>query len=155
MCIDVVEIWFGKIVFFFTSDEYYNLWSCQNVCEAFVYLFDNIFIRFWTKLYRQFIAIPMGINCARLVADLFLFCYERDFKPHPHSPGGLFYWPFLGGVLLFVDLWFILQGFLLYVLPLCYYTPNFEKKVGEHIASDLSVRSFVRSFVFHSFWCIT
>ena len=21
----------------------------------------------------------MGTNCARLVADLFLFCYERDF----------------------------------------------------------------------------
>ena len=23
--------------------------------------------------------IPMGTICARLVADLFLFCYERDF----------------------------------------------------------------------------
>ena len=23
--------------------------------------------------------IPMGNKCARLVADLFLFCYERDF----------------------------------------------------------------------------
>ena len=25
------------------------------------------------------IGIPMGTNCAPLVADLFLFCYERDF----------------------------------------------------------------------------
>ena len=41
--------------------------------------FDNIFIRFGTKLYRQIIGIPMGTNCAPLVADLFLFCYERDF----------------------------------------------------------------------------
>ena len=40
---------------------------------------DNIFIRFGTKLYRQIISIPMGANCAPLVADLFLFCYERDF----------------------------------------------------------------------------
>ena len=40
---------------------------------------DNIFIRFGTKLYRQNIGIPMGTNCAPLVADLFLFCYERDF----------------------------------------------------------------------------
>ena len=24
------------------------------------------------------IGIPMGINCAPLIADLFLFCYERD-----------------------------------------------------------------------------
>ena len=31
------------------------------------------------KLYRQTIGIPMGTNCALLVADLFLFCYERDF----------------------------------------------------------------------------
>ena len=40
---------------------------------------DNILIRFGTKLYRQTIGIPMGTNCAPLVADLFLFCYERDF----------------------------------------------------------------------------
>ena len=65
---------------FFTSDVYnnHNLWSCQKVCDALVYLLDNIFIRFGTKLYRQTIGIPMGTNCAPLVADLFLFCYERD-----------------------------------------------------------------------------
>ena len=64
----------------FTSSVYknYNLWSCQKV-EALDYLLDNIFIRFGTKLYRQIIGIPMGTNCAPLVADLFLFCYERDF----------------------------------------------------------------------------
>ena len=66
---------------FFTSDVYknYKLWSCQNVCEALVYLLDTIFIRFRTKVYRQTIGIPIGNNCAPLVADLFLFCYERDF----------------------------------------------------------------------------
>ena len=65
---------------FFTSDVYnnHNLWSCQKVCDALVYLLDNIFIRFGTKLYRQTIGIPMGTNCAPVVADLFLFCYERD-----------------------------------------------------------------------------
>ena len=57
----------------------YNLWSCQKVCEALIYLFDNIFIRFGTKLYRQIIGIPISTDCALLVADLFLFCYERDF----------------------------------------------------------------------------
>ena len=55
------------------------LWSCQNVYEALSYLLDNIYIRFGTKLYRLFFGIPMGTNCAPLVADLFLFCYERDF----------------------------------------------------------------------------
>ena len=37
-----------------------------------------IFIRFGTKLYRQVVGIHMGTNCAPLVADLFMFCYERD-----------------------------------------------------------------------------
>ena len=36
-------------------------------------------IRFGTKLYRQVVGIPMGTNYAPLVADLFLFCYKRDF----------------------------------------------------------------------------
>ena len=57
----------------------YHAWSCQNVCDALTFLLDNVFIRFGTKLYRQVVGIPMGTNCAPLVADLFLFCYERDF----------------------------------------------------------------------------
>ena len=51
----------------------------QNVCDALTFLLDSIFIRFGTKLYRQVVGIPMGTNCAPLVADLFLFCYERNF----------------------------------------------------------------------------
>ena len=42
------------------------------------FLLDNIFIRFGTKLLRQIVGIPMDSNCASLVADLFLFCCERD-----------------------------------------------------------------------------
>ena len=34
---------------------------------------------FGTKLYSQVVGIPMGTNCAPLVAHLFLFCHERDF----------------------------------------------------------------------------
>ena len=66
---------------FFTSSDQsrYTLWSCQNVCAALSYLLDNIYIRFGTKLYRQIVGIPMGTNCAPLVAYLFLYCYERDF----------------------------------------------------------------------------
>ena len=39
----------------------------------------NIYIRFGTTLYRQIVGISMGTNCAPLVADLFLYCYKRDF----------------------------------------------------------------------------
>ena len=67
---------------FFTSADYfrgYHLWSCQNKCDTLSFLLGNIYIRFGTKLYRQIVGIPMGTDCAPLVADLFLFCYERDF----------------------------------------------------------------------------
>ena len=33
--------------------------------------FGLFYIRFGTKLYRQIVGIPMGTNCAPLVADLF------------------------------------------------------------------------------------
>ena len=48
------------------------------MCEVLTFHLDNIYIRFGSKLYRQIVGIPMGTNCAPLVADLFLFCHERD-----------------------------------------------------------------------------
>ena len=69
-----------KKAFFTTSDHKgYKLWSCQNVYDALSYLLNNIYIRFGNKLYRKIVGIPMCTNCAPIVADLFLFCYERDF----------------------------------------------------------------------------
>ena len=58
---------------FFTSEQpkRYKLWSCQRMCDALHYLLDNIFIRFGSKLYRLIVGIPIGTNCAPLVADLF------------------------------------------------------------------------------------
>ena len=73
---------------FFTSEDHYrgyHLWSCQNVCDALSFLLDNIYFRFGTKLYRQIVGIPMGTNCAPLVSDLFLLCYERDFMKYLSS----------------------------------------------------------------------
>ena len=49
------------------------------MCDALQIFLDNIYIRFGSKLYRQIVGMPMGTNCAPLVSDLFLFCYERDF----------------------------------------------------------------------------
>ena len=59
---------------FFASEEHkrYDLWSCQKVTDALIYLLDNIYIRFSSKLYRQNVGIPMGTNCASLL--LICFC---------------------------------------------------------------------------------
>ena len=37
---------------------------------------ENIFNIFGTKSYMHVVGIPMGTNCAPLVAVLFSFCYE-------------------------------------------------------------------------------
>ena len=50
-----------------------------HIQKALTFFLDNIYIRFGSKLYRRIVGIPMGTNCAPLLADLFLFCYERDF----------------------------------------------------------------------------
>ena len=36
-------------------------------------------------VYQPLVGIPIGTNCAPLIADLFLFCYGRDFKPNLHN----------------------------------------------------------------------
>ena len=62
----------------FTSENLNNM--MHGHFKMYVtFLLDNIIIRFGTNLYRQVVGIPMGTNCVPLVADLFLFCYERDF----------------------------------------------------------------------------
>ena len=55
------------------------IFFCQTVADALIYLLDNIYIRFGSKLYKQNVGIPMGTNCAPLVADLFLFTKEKRY----------------------------------------------------------------------------
>ena len=43
------------------------------------FLVDNIFVEFGGKIFQQTIGIPMGTNCAPLLADLFLYTYEAEF----------------------------------------------------------------------------
>lgn len=57
-------------------------WESAGVCIGGwegVHVKNSSYIRLGTKLYRQNIGIPMGTYCAPLIADLFLFCDERNF----------------------------------------------------------------------------
>ena len=66
--------------FFSNSEvEHYTMWTCLDVCRSLTFLLDNIFVRYGDTIYRQVVGIPMGTNCAPLVADLFLYCYEKEF----------------------------------------------------------------------------
>ena len=60
--------------------------NCGHVSKCVmrsIIFWTIFFIKFGSKLYRQIVSIPMGTNCDPLVADLFLFCYERDFMLSP------------------------------------------------------------------------
>ena len=43
------------------------------------YLIDNNFVEFGGRIFQQTIGIPIGTNCALLLADLFLCSYEAEF----------------------------------------------------------------------------
>ena len=42
-------------------------------------------MQFEGMVYQQKVGIPMGTNCAPLIADLILFCYERDVMSNLHK----------------------------------------------------------------------
>ena len=58
---------------FFAPEEHkkYDLWTCQKMTDALIYLLGNIYIRFGSKLYRQNVGIRMGTNCAPLLLTCF------------------------------------------------------------------------------------
>ena len=65
----------------FSNKKYdsYKCWTCTDFSEALTFLMENIYVQFDGMVYQQIVGIPMGTNCAPLIADLFLYCYERDF----------------------------------------------------------------------------
>ena len=56
-----------------------NMFTADSICEMIQFLIDSIFVQFGGRLFRQVIGIPMGTNCAPLLADLFLYSYENEF----------------------------------------------------------------------------
>ena len=65
----------------FTSDPLNgdNKYTANDICKMIEFLVDNIYVRFGGQLFRQMVGIPMGTNCAPLLADLFLYSYENEF----------------------------------------------------------------------------
>ena len=51
-------------------------YSEKQVISMLELLIDKIFVSFRGILFQQVVGIPMGTNCAPLLADLFLYSYE-------------------------------------------------------------------------------
>jgi hypothetical protein len=43
------------------------------------FLIDNIFVVVDGQVFQQSVGISIGVNCAPLIADLFLYLYEAEF----------------------------------------------------------------------------
>jgi hypothetical protein len=43
------------------------------------FLIDKIYVVVGGQVFQQSVGIPMGTNCAPLLADLFLYSYEAEF----------------------------------------------------------------------------
>ena len=65
----------------FTNGPLYgdNKYTANEIYKMTEFLVDNIYVRFGGQLFRQTVGIPMGTNCAPLLADLFLYFYENEF----------------------------------------------------------------------------
>ena len=51
----------------------------EDIIRMLEILVDNIFVVFAGKVFQQIIGIPMGTNCAPLLAEIFLYSYEAEF----------------------------------------------------------------------------
>ena len=46
------------------------MFTADSICKMIEFLIDNILMQLGGRLFRQVIGIPMGTNCAPLLADL-------------------------------------------------------------------------------------
>ena len=53
--------------------------TAVHLVELFNYLIDNIYVCVDGSVFKQCVGIPMGTDCAPVVANLFLFAYEYEF----------------------------------------------------------------------------
>ena len=56
-----------------------NKYTEDDIVRILEFLIDNIFVECGGVIFQQVIGIPMGTNCAPLLADLFLYSYEAEF----------------------------------------------------------------------------
>ena len=65
---------------FFTNEETSagKKYDETLICQMIDFLRDNIYIKISNHLFRKCIGIPMGTNCAPLLANLFLYSYEVE-----------------------------------------------------------------------------
>ena len=50
-----------------------------ELSEALIFIVDTLYVQLDGMVYQQTMGIPIGTNCAPLITDLFIYCYDCDF----------------------------------------------------------------------------
>ena len=69
---------YKKTYFVIQESSKKNKFTEDQIIEMLNFLIDNIFVQFGGRVFQQTIGIPMGTNCAPLIANLFLHSYEAN-----------------------------------------------------------------------------
>ena len=74
---------------YFVKEKSYskNKYTEDDIINKVDFLVDSIFVVFGGKVFQQIVGIPMGTNCAPLLADIFLYSYEAEFIQSLPSTG--------------------------------------------------------------------
>ena len=147
-----------------------NMYTADNICKMIEFLSDNIFVQFGGCLSCQVIGIPMGTNCAPLLADLFLYSYENEFLDNMIRSGHMrlarsfnpWYNRYIGDLIAFNNKKFL--GYLkkIYPSPLAVEKANKSDHLADYLdftfIIDIEVRSQPRYMtnvvIFDFLWCI-
>ena len=78
-------LWFHAILRIMEQHTIYKCyyshkcWICVELCEAFIFLMEKIYtyVQFEGMINQQIVGIPMGTNCAPLIADLLSLSQQR------------------------------------------------------------------------------
>ena len=74
-----IVIDYKSIYFVRNHSEVKHKYTEDDIVRMIEFLVDNIFVECGGVIFQQVIGIPMGTNCAPLLADLFLYSYEAEF----------------------------------------------------------------------------
>ena len=105
LLIELIERLFGRIpniwlatknVLFFTSDVYnnHNLWSCQKVCDALVYLLNNILLSLELNFIGKLLVIRWELLCSSSYRFVSFLLWERFHEVSLTGKSGWHYWGF-------------------------------------------------------------
>ena len=76
---EYIVVKYNSTYFVKSHSDAKHKYTVDDIVRMINFLIDNIFVECGGEIFQQVIGIPMGTNCAPLLADIFLYSYEAEF----------------------------------------------------------------------------